>query len=38
MQTIMIELPQWLYYTMAINLIVSATCLAFKLVDAIERN
>ena len=38
MQTIMVELPRWLYYCMAINIAISATHLAFRIVDAIERN
>lgn len=38
MQTIMVELPQWLYSCMAINVAISGATLVFKIVDAIERH
>lgn len=38
MQTVMVELPRWLYYCMAVNIAISGTMLVFKIVEAIERH
>lgn len=35
--TIVIELPKWLYYLMAINLAVSVATLVLRIVDRIDR-
>ena len=38
MNTIMVELPRWLYYCMAINTCVSVALLLFKMVEIVERH
>lgn len=38
MQTIMVELPCWFYYCMAINIAISGTMLVFKIIEIIERH
>lgn len=37
MQTIIVELPEWLHVTMGLNLAISVALLLFKVVEVIER-
>lgn len=37
MQTIIVELPEWLHVTMGLNLAISVALLVFKIVEIVER-
>lgn len=37
MQTVMVELPQWLYHLMALNFAVSCATLALKIVTTVDH-